>query len=603
MMTDPAQRFRVALPRSVPWSLVAAMVVTALCGRSIAFDERIDNIMYHDPEFPEFVSRAEFSSDLMPLWVQALARPESELQRMAADTIAIAHRSGMDGLGETADKLIAILGQDQLEPSVRRAVASSLIALDARQAAKALAETLDGGSLELARLIEPALARWEYEPIQETWRKRLADPETERLRLQLAVRCLGIAKDTSAFPALDEIVKDTNAEVPLRLAAARAAAEINRSDVITAANELASNEGDQPTASFFAVALLALQSDSKAISLLARLANHESQVVSGLALRRLFEIDPANVYALVDSALRSTDVNARRVGCEALVHKADAESIERLSSSLDDTNPRLRRYVSNSLIRLAMQPSLREKVIQTTSDVVSRDAWRGLEQGVIILVMLDHKPSASRLLELLTHRRPEVAVAASWGLRKLAVPETIPAMFAHAESQTELVVDTTYDGRYLGVIDAQLSQLFQAFGELGYKSAESLMRQFIPKTLLYSGDARPAAVWAIGKLNEGVLDEPLASQLAARLADVLSMMPEVEQVRRMSAIAIGRMNAESQIKVLREFVIEAPSPAGLACAWSLERMTGETREYSFEHVIYAGGWFLAPYGIRPTETD
>ena len=323
-----------------------------------------------------------------------------------------------------------------------------------------------------------------------------------------------------------------------------------------------------------------------------------------MALRRLLEIDPAHVYEFSTSAIRSTDVNIRRVGCTALAHRADADSIGQLAPLLDDANPGLRREVSDSMLRLAEQESLRDVVIQATTDIVSRDAWRGLEQGIIVLATLDHEPAAPRLIELLTHRRPEVAVTAAWGLRKLAVSDTLPAMFAQAEQQTKVVVDKTFDGRYLVAIDLQLSQLFQAFGELGYGEAESLMRKFIPKTLLYGGATRPAAVWAIGKLNEGKVDEELAKVLAERLADVLSMMPEVESVRRMSAICIGRMKAESQLKAIRQFVIEAPGIAGQACAWSLERMTGEIHEFSLEGVIRTADWFLTPNDDnRPTETD
>ncbi|MEX0818359.1 MAG: hypothetical protein WD070_02165, partial [Pirellulaceae bacterium] len=264
----------------------------------------------------------------------------------------------------------------------------------------------------------------------------------------------------------------------------------------------------------------------------------------------------------------------------------------------------VRRYVSQSLIRLAEQAPLREAVIQATSDVVVQDSWRGLEQGIIVLAALDHEPVAPRLLELLMHRRPEVLVTAAWGLRKLAVSETLPAMLDQAERQTADIVDGTAEPRYFEAIDAQLSQLFQAFGELGHQEAEPLMRKYIPKDLLYTGATRPAAVWAIGKLHEGQADDALARLLAARLADNASLLPELESVRRMSAIGIGRMKAESQLATVRQFLIEAPSTSGLACAWALEQMTGEKHEFSFEQVRGAGGWFLSPrFRIEPNETD
>ena len=43
--------------------------------------------------------------------------------------------------------------------------------------------------------------------------------------------------------------------------------------------------------------------------------------------------------------------------------------------------------------------------------------WRALEQATILLAVLDHKPAAPRLVDLLRFERPEVFVAAAWGLR------------------------------------------------------------------------------------------------------------------------------------------------------------------------------------------
>ncbi len=66
----------------------------------------------------------------------------------------------------------------------------------------------------------------------------------------------------------------------------------------------------------------------------------------------------------------------------------------------------------------------------------------------------------------------------------------------------------------------------------------------------------------------------------------------------MSALAIGRMNAKSQLPVLNEFLVEAPAPVGLACAWSIERITGEVHVFNFDDEAGVGGWFLMPRAGR-----
>ena len=106
---------------------------------------------------------------------------------------------------------------------------------------------------------------------------------------------------------------------------------------------------------------------------------------------------------------------------EALVHKSDGAAIVQLGPTLNDVNPNLRRYVTRSLLHFAADPDRRQPVIDVASDAISHSDWRAIEQGLILIGSLDHEPAAKRLVELMTHKRPEVSVAAAWSLRKLAV--------------------------------------------------------------------------------------------------------------------------------------------------------------------------------------
>lgn len=573
---------------------VLAFVLMLICGFAAA-DDRIDDLMYQDPAFPDASTYAEFSDELKPLWLQALTRPESELQRLAADTIALAHRTGMKGLEDTADKLIAIFEQNELDPTVRNAVARALVTLESNQAAEAFGKSMKSATLELATIIEPALANWDYEPAREIWRQRLEEPANERARRLLAINCLRTVKDEDALADILNLVTDANGEIPTRIAAARAAANINDVELLNAANGLMASEADQPTANMLAAMLMASQSGPKAVSILKRLATNDSVVVSGLALRRLFEIGPANVYEFAETSIRSKDVNVRRVGCEALVHQADAEAIRLLATVLNDSNPGLRKLVSGSLIQLAQRLTLQDAVIQASVNIVKKDGgWRELEQAIIVLGTLDHEPIAMRFFQLLDHRRPDVAVAASWGIRKLAIVELLPEMFDQAERRVKSFRSRPIEPHLQIVLDAQLSQLFQAFGEMDYSEPEAIMRTFIPKNTADPARSRAAAVWALGKLKAGKLDEPLAKQLARRLSDISPSDPELMPVRRMSAIALGRMDAKSQLSVLRRFADEAPMKSGQASAWSLKRMTGEVHEFSLERPVRSSEWFLRP---------
>ncbi len=265
-----------------------------------------------------------------------------------------------------------------------------------------------------------------------------------------------------------------------------------------------------------------------------------------------------------------------------------------LGPVLNDPNPGLRRFVSHSLIQLAQRRRLRNDAIETATKIIGGDDWRGLEQSIIVLGTLDHEPAAARLFELLDYQRPEVAIAAGWSLRKLAVAETLPEMFAQAERRSKMFRDSLDDVRRKAVLDAQLSQLFQAFGEMGFPEPESLMRTYIPKKADGLVAVRPAAIWAIGKLHEGKLDEPLAKLLARRLSDVSPSNPELFTVRRMSAIAIGKDECRVPGRRASRIRRRGTRVSGQACAWSLKRITGEEHEFSLERSVESTEWFLRP---------
>ena len=76
-----------------------AVLIALMCGVPLAaFGIEPDCLIDSDPklEIPETVRN--FKSGLKALWQLALERPETDMQRMAAETIARAHRLGIAGL-------------------------------------------------------------------------------------------------------------------------------------------------------------------------------------------------------------------------------------------------------------------------------------------------------------------------------------------------------------------------------------------------------------------------------------------------------------------------------------------------------------------------
>lgn len=552
-----------------------ALLALTFCGLSRAADElRIDNIMHRDPELivPDIIWI--FQSSMKQLWQEALHRPEGELQRLAADTVAIAHRYGMQNLDSLADDLVKILQQPDTSPTVRRAAAHALVGLDAKQHTAALVQGAARYGLDLQTVVEPALARWGNDSLRDAWRQRLTvNDSPPRLRL-LAMDGLGALRDSSSKPTLLAIVMNTRLPNNERLAAAQSLARIGEGGMLEEARKLLATKGSAGFSDrVLAVQLLSGHRDEMAMSLIAELATDPEPAVAAAAMNHLFEVDPPRVFPLAPEALKNADVNVRRIGVRALVFRGDTAAIETIGPLLNDPNPSLRRMVAKSLFDLAQKSELRPTVIAAAERVLAGDQWRGLEQAALIVGHLGHKPAADRLIVLLSHPRDEVSITSGWAMRQFKIPETIPTLLAHSKTQHQRHLDLQTPLYQRPGIYAQQSQLFQLFGEVKLAEAESLMREYVPKAMSM-GDSRPAACWALGKIHEGNGPADLTAKFAERLSDVNSMPPETEPVRLMCAVGIGRMKAEAQLAAVRRFAVEG-SDVGLACRWAIKQITGE----------------------------
>ena len=185
----------------------------------------------------------------------------------------------------------------------------------------------------------------------------------------------------------------------------------------------------------------------------------------------------------------------------------------------------------------------------------SPSGYRGVEQALLLLGALDHKNVAGVAVELLEHDHPRVLVTAAWALRVLQVKETLPSMLDRAIRVSHVFLGGRSKRATMGgaVGMDQVAHLFDAFGQMKYREAEDLLRKYIPKNLDIGENSRPAAITAIGKLYQDDPDPELVGQLVARLHDWESDPAEINLVCSMSAIALGRMNAESAMKDLEKY--------------------------------------------------
>lgn len=345
-----------------------------------------------------------------------------------------------------------------------------------------------------------------------------------------------------------------------------------------------------------AASLLVRHSDEGALIILRRLARDVEPTVAAAALERLWEIERSHALPFAGGALSSADAKMRRTGAEILCEQGDVASIRLLGPALDDRNPGVRRLVAARFAALAEKDeSLKAAVIEQSVAMLAGKQWRGLEQAALVLGTLDHKPAADRLVDLLPFARGEVRLTAAWALRRLKVAATFPRILAHAtEIDKSLLMEQvgSFPGR-------QQSQIFQLFGEVRYRDAEPLMRKYVPKSLM-DVEARAAACWSLGYLYLDDPDNDLVDTFVERLSDVGVPMSEFAYVRQMTGIGLGRMRAERTLPVLRKYAaVDGPyAKEGIACGWSVERMTGEKMPLGVDQEKGGGGWFLEPFGAK-----
>lgn len=576
------------LTSAVRFSLIATCLLLAAGSAAGAELVVVDDVMFQDPQIvlPKYGPR--FDLGLKALWTKTLELPDAELRRLAADTIVIAKDRGMTGLEDAEAQLRNVLETDD-DPVVRRAAARALVTIDARSSAAALTAAAQQDGLLMAQIAEPALARWGDKPIRDAWLARLTDDTVQRGFLLLAIDGLAATRESRAAEELTRMMSDDLVPGELRLAAARSLGQLSETGLTAQAAELASRPSrPEFLGRLLAVNLLVRHSDEGAIELLRRLVADREPAVATAALARLRQIDVQLAISLAEGVLTSRDAGLRRLGVELLVQRGDVASVTSLGPLLDDRNPGIRRYIAAHFVEFAARDELRAEVFQQATTMLGADGWRGLEQAALVLGTLDHEPAQARLIELLPHPRGEAAVAAAWALRKLRVAETLPQMLSHAELTHGNMVSGTSPPH----AGPQASQLLQAFGEMRYREAEPLMRKLVPKSAL-DERARGAAVWSLGLLHEKSPDAELAKAFGARLADVGSIPPEVDMVRLMAAISIGRMRAESEVPVLRKFA-EPLHIIGVACGWSIEQITGEKQEIAPPQTYGFADWFLQP---------
>ncbi|MBX9582390.1 MAG: hypothetical protein K2X87_18970, partial [Gemmataceae bacterium] len=329
----------------------------------------------------------------------------------------------------------------------------------------------------------------------------------------------------------------------------------------------------------------------EAVRLLRRLTTDAEPAVGAVAVARLVELDPKLVLPVLGPVLGRPEQAVRAAGVEVLFRLPSPDHLKLLGDRLNDPHPDVRTKARRSLRELAGKPDLRGPVIEQGTRILAGRDWRGQEQAAVLLARLDHKPAAGRLVELLGADRGEAFAAAAFGLRVLAVPDTLPAVLDHVRRRHQALLKSGPSAGLADVpavhLDRELCQLAQFFGQAGYKPADAALRDLVPrftapgkppKFTPVGPEARAAAIWALGKLHAGDPEEELAGQIEDRLTGDPGLGQDHPRVRRAAAVALGRMKAAASLKPLRGIAdgdAPNPDPVANACRWAVAHIEGK----------------------------
>ena len=536
----------------------------------------------------------EFPEGLVELWMRALKRNEPELQRLIIDTMAMAFEEDLQGLEVAVEELVKLASAEKQDLDVVRASLQTLIVLDVRDQQQLFAQLAAAKGAAVSEIVEPALANWRSDVMQDAWITRVKEQAASPSQMMLAMNGLAAIDATGANDALKSLVQNTSALRKLRLAAAQVLGIVAPEDQLVLASELEKRSSEQFLDALLGLALIGGVDSDEAVAILQKFVGNENSAVQALALGHLYRIDYKLVVPHVGTLLDSRDVNVRLWCAKALVDGRKSEDVAALAGLLNDVNPGLRTFVANSLTDFSKDQELKPLVLREVEKVLAGDNWRGCEQACVVFGKIDHEPAAERMVELLGHPRGDVKVAAAWGLTQLRVADVLSDMLDHAESVYEGLKSGQLNARMPGVT-FHLAHLCLAFGDQGYTAAEPLLLKLVPKSYDYGQYPRPAAVWSLGVFHENDPQPKLVSSFVERLQDDEGMVPEIELVRIMCAVSLGRMNAEAAKDALAEYAVNTNMLAS-ATRWGIEEITGEAVPLPSHQPTTntKNQWFLTP---------
>lgn len=552
--------------------------------------------MMNDPVLEPPAQMLVVHERLVSLWLEAIDRPEFDLRVNAVNALVDLRVQGATGLEIVLPRLQRLVSDDAVE-AVRDSAARALVAFDDRTSASLLAEAMASQRVSdqvVMQAIDPALATWGLASAEAQWRSRLERREGSLGLQASAARRLGEAGVESASALLMSVAMDAGRSVSVRFAAAEAVAKLNKQGLENNA-QLLFAAGDA-RASMLAIAMLGGHHGEAAIRCVQASLSHDNARVREQAVR-WFAREGRSAVSTVEPLAGDADAGVRLAVMEVIRATWPQSAIDVLIAALADQERVVRDAAADGLAAVIAGDEARSEVQAALSDTLAGSNALALEQASRLVGYAGMVEESPRLLALLGHESPRVRIAAAQGLRVLQIAETESAILDRCRILTSQMDDPPADAAPRQAVADELAQHFMLLGQLRCRAADPLLQRYLPKRSGFAVADRAAAIYALGLIHEGQpADAALIATLEERLGDNNPLDPEASEVRRFSAVALGRMRATTSTDLLKMInsMENSTISVGASTRWALTQITGQPQPalQRVEHI--PGPYFLEP---------
>lgn len=542
-------------------SCVFTSLTSFLCAQSVV---PLQHRWEADPGFGDVWNvnrdlRAKF------LNVEDLRSEHASIRFEAAQNICQNHdRPGFRKPDRALQLLMEQLSNSSNSILVKRTMISAACLLDDGTNAQGIwqAAASDPG---VAPLVESYLIRWKSTVSLDHWRKILADSQSSQADIERALDGLAQVGQEQDRQLCMQVLRSDQATPITRVAAARTLGILQPNGLTSLADEILRSQVSDKH--MLVASLMAKhQADPAALDLMQALMQQGTATSKRLAANSIAESYPDKAMSVVGDWVKHPDDEIRLAALKLLVSQPSDSNTRLQASLLADSDSVVRNKARVQLLDLAKN-GFRDQVREHLGENLNGQVWQGIEQSIILAVELQDRERCQRFLELLDHPRPEVNMLAGWALMELANdPGIVQSVVPHAEKLTSQLEQ----GTVLAKQDIiRLSFLFEVFGRNRYEPVLSMLRKYIPKDNFKMGNlSRSSAIWAIGKIMKDQDDPKLRAQLAERIMDLSTRMPENYLVGYACLLALGEFGYTDSKTVVERYSTDGQDALNSAGRWA-----------------------------------